>query len=350
MSSLFELFAKLERDRWSGEIGISSSQGNATVLIREGQFIWCHRPIDRAVERISKFPWIKMPPEAILRNCKTWEDLVRMFLHANPDSYNQLIRYLKTDRLELFFRIFFWSNIEIASRAFTVEPPDPVELGFYSMRKLSTLLKEAQRRVTEWPQIQEQVGSSKRIFICQIDLPHQDEAPRDAIDQAFLEKEDSISAVLPFSPEEIEILRQCDGTRTVQDIVRDSIDGEFLTLRRLLALWEKHAIAPKDDENFQSARLPKASPLSLKEVIRALFLSLVTALLFWAAGKVERNWGGASLSPVPVQQSLEIFKHRHGRYPLTLSELPALNLPSRELSEHFDYKLLHPLDYRLVVK
>jgi len=350
VSSLFDLLTKLEKEQWSGEIAITSSQGNATILLREGQFIWAHRPLDRAIERLSKFSWLKLPPETVLRNCKTWEDFVRMLLHSNPDSYSQLVRFLKTDRLELFFRLFFWSNVELGQRPFAVALPDPVELNFYSTRKLSTLLKEANRRLHEWPQIQESIGSSKRIFICQIDLPPENDIPRDAIDQAFLEKEDTISAVLPFTLEEIELLRLCDGTRTIQDLVKESMDGEFLTLRRLLNLWEKNAVTPKDDQNFKSSRVSKPNPLKLMDIGMLCVLSPFLGLVFYGMMMLDQEWGRAPVSSVPVQIELEAFKSRHGRYPLTLSELKDGSLPVDDVMNRFDYKLLHPLQYQLVVK
>lgn len=350
MSSLFDLLAKMEAEKWSGELGVSSSQGNATILIREGQFLWAHRPLDRAIEKISKFSWVQLPPDAVLRHSKSWEDLVRILLHANPDNYNRLVRFLKTDRLELFFRIFFWSNMELSPRAFAVQPPDPVELGFYSTRKISTLLKEAKRRIEEWPQIQTAVGSSKRLFICQVDLPPQNPAARDVIDEAFLEKEDTLSSGLPYTFEEIEILRSCDGTKTVQDLVRDSTDGEFLTLRRLMNLWEKGAVVAKDEENFLSHSRIKSKGIPFKETFAALIVCIALSAAFLLIHSLKTELGSHAQNTVPLQQALEIFKLQNDRYPLTLTELETVLRLPQSYKDSFRYELTHPLEYKLMIK
>ncbi len=188
MSSLLEVLKQFESEKWSGEITVTSSQGNCELLIYQGALLWAHRPLDRAIERISKFNWIQLPPEASLRGVRTWEDFVRLLLHSNHDSYQQLVRFLKTDRFEIFFRMFFWSNVEMTPRPFAVSPPDQAELGFYAPRGLNTLLKEARRRIDEWPKIQKQIGSSKRIFVCTVEIPAENNAPLDAIDEAFIGK------------------------------------------------------------------------------------------------------------------------------------------------------------------
>lgn len=347
MSSLFEVLKQFEADRWSGEISVTSSQGNAELLISEGALLWAHRPLDRAVERLSKFSWIQLPPDESLRGIRTWEEFVRILLRTNHDSYQQLVRLLKTDRLELFFRIFFWTNIELTPRAFPVSPPDQADLGFYSPKSLGTLLKEAKRRTDEWPRIQKQIGSSKRIFVCTVEIPTENNAPLDAIDEAFLGKSTASARALPYSYEEIEILKASDGTNSVQDIVRLSPDGEFLTLRRILRLWERGALAPKDDDSQVIHPQIVLRRIGMKDGARALLLLVVFLI---AAGLTDRLLHPPVMQSEDahtIQQSLELYRLKYKRYPLTLNELSTF-IPLPEGAHFgFSYSLIHPTEYEL---
>ena len=343
-----DFFKKLDREKWSGEVSISSSQGNLSLMIFEGQLIWAHRPLQRAIERISKISWIEMPPESILASCKSWEDFVRILLHANQERHAQLVRHLKTDRLELFFRMFFWSNVEMKARAASIERPDPVELGFFNPRSLKTLLKEADRRAKEWPEIQKHIGSSKRTFVNLVQIPSSQKELRDLIDEAFEEGEDSVSAGLPYSPEELELLRLCDGTNSVQDLVRISLDGEFLTLRRLMNLWEKGAVAPKDDENSMPLRENSSEGFKFKDLLRISSLSFAFFIILTIIHSMPPRIPAPS--SVALQQAIEIFRRTKGRYPLGLAELRSVSAFHNSSFDAFEYRLLSPTDYELVVK
>ncbi len=351
MSSLSELLQKLETECWSGEVSVSAAEGNAAILLREGQFIWSHRPLHRMIERLSKVEWIKLPPEEVLKNCRNWEDLVRMILHANPESHARIVRLLKTERLELFFRLFFWSNMELTPRKFHVDLPDPAELGFYSPRKISTLLKEAQKRMEEFPQMQKALGSSKRIFVPLIEVPSIDMSNPDAIDQAFLDQKDDISEVLPYSPEEIELLRLCDGTHSVQDIVRLSLDGEFLILRRLMNLWEKGAVAPKDDAKpIKNRSTQVRDSFGAQELFLTAGLGIILCLIFGASKQIDTSHLRRSPSFAPLAWSLERYRSSQGRYPLTLSEMNQVFGFQDAYLDQFDYRLPHPEAYELMIK
>lgn len=354
MSSAFDFFSKLETEKWSGEVYVTSSQGNATLLLKEGQLIWAHRPLDRAFERLSKIEWIKLPPEMILKNIKTWEELVRMVLHSNPDRYSDVTHMLRTERLELFFRIFFWSNVEFVPRQFKVDLPDPVELGFYRPRSLAPLLKEATRRVQEWPEMQAQIGSSKRIFVCLTDLPASDSRVRDALDQVLAETQISSASPSAYSPEEIEILRLCDGTNSVQDIVRVSLDGEFLTLRRMVKLWEKGAIAPKDEPSATIRRKASSEPFQISDLGRVAASLLLASVIAFCADAAKTQWAPesqlSSIDSIPLQQALELYRHNAHRYPLSLNDLKA-EFPFTDVYiGAYDYRLIHPTEYRLMLK
>jgi hypothetical protein len=345
MNSLLQFFEKVQRDRWSGEVTVASSQGNAIVLVSQGDLVWCHRPLERAIERFSKITWIQMPPPAVAQSIKSWEEFIQMLQNLNQDKPDRLIRFLKTDRLELFFRLFFWSNVEMTPRAFEVEPPDPVTLGFYKLKSMATLLKEARRRLEEWPEIQAQIGNGKRVFKCIVDLPEDDSLAHDAIDQVLAEQDLVSQSLSPHTLEELEILRLCDGTLSVQDVIRQTTDGEFLTLRRIIHLWQKGALAPKDSQATALRPKPAMSRVTWTQDFRSLALQLVVIATLLGVGSMMH-------SPPPhstreLQQFLELYRASEQRYPLTLQELMNRYPEAKNSVGQTTYRLLHPTRYEL---
>jgi hypothetical protein len=354
MKAAFDFFNRLVVEKWSGEIDVTSSQGHATLLIKEGSLIWAHRPLDRAIERIEKLHWIKLPPSEVLGSIRSWEGIVKEILRLNSDQYPRLTKYLKTDRLELFFRIFFWTNVELNPRTFSFDGPDPVEFGFYSPKRLDILIKEAQHRLKEWPTIQDKMGSSKRVFISRVDIPESQLEELDIVDQSLMQFEGrkthaSAISKFPFSEEEMELLRDCNGRNTVEDLIRKSADGEFLTLRRLLALWKKSAIAPKDAVEL-SSRKTKFFRFSIVEMGALLWTMAMTLGLLWAYSWCAPQKPIPQSIPASVSQAIEIFHELNGHYPLSLLEIHDIRPLKPEEIQSFVYTLHHPQAYELKLK
>jgi hypothetical protein len=352
MNEFASLLSKLESEKWSGEVEVTSTEGSAVILIHQGYFLWAHRSLDRSIERFSRIGWIELPPDGVLKSSRTWEELVRALVRSNQAEYHRLVRYLKTERLEIFYRIFFWSNVEIKTRSFLFELPDPVEFGFYTRKRIANQIKEAEKRIQEWPRFQKLIGSSKRIFLRQIEVPTSEEKSADAIDQAL--GEDEVSEVLlggqSYTPEEMELIRLCDGTHNVQDLIRISSFGEFLTIRRVIHLWDLGAIAPKDEEATVYRRAKSKSVWSLKAALfAAFFLALITSACFVGV-RLQMKATPLFAPPTALQQRLEIFRRHEGRYPLNLQELSVEHPLDSVYLNQFQYKLLHPLHYELVVK
>lgn len=354
MDDLFELMKKLEAESWSGEIQITSTEGNANIVLQEGSFLYAYRPFDRAAERLEKLKWVQLPPEKILSKIRSWEDFVKQILNANPENYDALIRYLKTDRFEIFFRIFFWTNLEAFPRAFPVKISDQPELAFYRPKELSNLLREAQTRLKEWPNIQSRMGSSKRFFISQV--PSTDSSIRhlhpDAIDLALSEfaEEMGIGAAnqSSFSDEELEIIRLCDGRHSVQDIIRMSPDGEFLTLRRMIDLWDRGIILPNDElrSGRKTSKYGSKSSLGWKDIYAAALIFTLSGILFFSYSSLQIETPRQK-APTEIYQALSIYRAKEGRYPLTLNELNSLAIIELRKPSNYNYRLENLTRYTL---
>lgn len=349
MNSLYDFFTKVEHSRWSGEVQVMASEGKATVIIQEGQFLYAYRPFDRALERLQKWEDFNTPPEEVLESCRSWEDFVKAINLANSKNLDTLVKHLKTERLELFFRIFFWSNIELLPNSADIKLENSPELSFYTPKRLSNLLQEAQTREEEWPRIQERIKSSKRVFMSTIPLSETSEtgSSRDPIDEALAgaELEDPPN----YSLEEMEIIRLCNGRNRIQDIVHQSIDGEFLVLRRIIDLWDRGVILPKDEEASVKHTTDQRPALSRHD-FKVAFLSLLFLGAIYAFYATQSP-------PTPTQQAgiyelneaLEVYWAENARYPATLGELESLGtLSSFELIEtRYRYSLINNRRYRL---
>jgi len=348
---LTEFFQNLESENWSGEVQITASEGHATVVLAKGQFWYAHRPIDRAVERLRRLEWAKIPPDEIVGSIKSWEDFVQHLVRFNHESRERLLKHLKSDRLELFFRTFFWTNIELLPREFEVDVADQPELHFYNLKSLEKILKEAQTRRREWPEIQSRIGSSRRIFVLTAGLSDTGKVPKpelaDPIEAALneFEVDNKNTQSGAFSEEELQILHLCDGKHRLQDIIRRSSDGEFLTIRRVVELWNRGLIAPKDVEpSLILKRNNVETPSARQWLWRALSGALLLALLFLSSHSISSS---DSRSLHRVQMSLEVYRAIQGRYPLTLLELSQGGILQGIDGTEYSYHLVNIQEYSL---
>jgi len=355
MNNLFELFKKFEKEAWSGEIQVTATEGNAFIVLEKGRFVYAYRPLDRSIERLRQIPWIDVPPDNVLKSVKGWEELVGILLSENKTKHSRLIRYLKTDRYEIFFRLFFWTNIDLIplpDDGFSERDP---QLSFYSVKDLDKLLLEAETRLREWPAIQSRIQSSHRVFVNQNpgNLPQPNVSNKDAIDEALETYDESaqleVSGHPAFTDEQIELLRLCDGRNNVQDLIRLSYVGEFLTLRRLIDLWEKGAVAPRDAEaarNFTALRWG----MKWKDFKALFILSFaISAILYFHHIFLQPPAPEARVVQT-VTSALEIYRGLEGRYPVALEELAQKGILTGEHLDRYDYRLLSLERYEISTK
>lgn len=344
MQNLSSYFRELEEKSFSGEVEVSSSQGNAIFTFHQGRLILAHRPLGRSLERWQKIPWLKAPALEILTMVKTWEELVSRLLDQNPHQYSRVVQMLKTERSEVFFRAFFWSNIDVNARAYEVAMLDPVRFAFYAPKSLGSLLTEVKKRLKEWPNLQNRIGSSKQVFVSQVSITREIPA-MDAIDESLLrfEQEQGQGTELfvkdvPYSVAEMEVISLCNGQNTVQDIVRLSTDGEFLTVRRLVNLWDRNLVRPKDQEDSVSFRHHIPTPhMTLAQSL--LYSTWALVMILWLVA-VKPPSPQFPLNLQPTQSAIEIHRMVHGRYPLTLGEVG-------QTDAGMEYSLIHSQEYLL---
>lgn len=208
-------------------------------------------------------------------------------------------------------------------------------------------MDEVDDRLENWPKIQEKIGSGKRTFIALINIPDDyDEETKDEIDFTLEKFSGSkLPRSVPFSSEEIQIIRACDGSNSVQDIVRQMPDGEFLTLRRIVALWEKAAITPKDERNQIANRTQ--TKFDKVELMKTVALLGLTIGLFLLASLVEPNPTPETRPPAHIVQSLEIYRHVYGRYPITLTEMENKGWIDAQMARKLNYRIEGSIRYSL---
>lgn len=356
MKSLVDLFKKLEAEEWSGEVLVTSVEGNATLVIKSGKLLFAHRPIDRALERLERISWVEAPPSSVVLNCKDWQEFVSATISANEKNYERIVEYLKRDRLELFYRIFFWTNVEVVPRAYSVELADMPELHFYDPRGLDRLVREALSRQEEWPGIQRRLGSGKRVFIVNsknesLDEPSSELDEIDLVLKDFESKHRASSSSVPFSgsSEDAELLKLCNGRNTVQDIVRLSEEGEFLTLKRILRLWEQGSILPKEEDSAMISSQAQNSKQIAKEAKAVSFWGFILLLALGLNYLSSARYQAEPFSQHNLESALEVYRGLSGRYPLTLNELDQAGLGAWS-SPQIHYTFIGSSEYRLELK
>lgn len=355
MKNLFEVFESLHERQWSGEVQITASEGFVSIVITKGRLFYAHRPIDRANEKYSQISWIKALADTELGDLHTWQSYVRSLIASNSTRSDELIKFLNVERLELFFRSFFWSNVEVFPKEYEIDTNDYPELHFYRTVDIRKLLKEAEIRLKEWPSIQSKIGSSKRYFVSRVissDTTGSISRPGDEIDRALSQFEETAGQTGGFksgiySEEEMEILRLCDGSHSVQDLIRECRDGEYLTLRRVIDLWQRGLIIPKDDEISFSVREEADRSNWKREILGVTVASLLLSFIF--VGSALLNFESQPKTvPNALVQALEIHRALYGRYPVTLIELKESGLLSESIEgQGYAYKLLNLQHYEL---
>jgi len=360
MKKLHDFFTDLFQKEWTGEVDIFSSQAHATLAIKKGRLVFAYRPFTRAFERIAAFPSIQLPPSEIISNVQTWQDFIRSVIRENKLKESLTKLFLDLDQKELFFRIFLWSNVELSFREVNVSIPQSLDFDFLNPCPLNSLLSEATKRLSEWPKIKEQMGSSHRIFTSHIIITPDASSEMfvgDKIEESFstassvaIESVRSQTTNLKedLSLEELAILPLCNGQNTLYEIVHLSPYGEYLTLQAILSLWKKKAVSPRGGEEkenlFSWTRIQWAD-------LKLTFLSfLLISLIFIFNGIADVFFQTKLLPQERVTQSLEIYRAAEGVYPLTLRVLVRENLITQTEAETFDYFLLHPTRYHLSSK
>lgn len=319
MKKLFNFFEELAEQKWSGLIEARATEGLAYICLRNGRFLYAYRPIDRSIERLEKLSSITLPPLNAISSHHEWIAFIEICLKLNPNETQRLMRYFEVDRFEVFFRIFFWTNLELVPQAQKSNESEDSKISYFHSTKIESLLKEARQRDREWHSIQERIGSSKRIFVLSSKNSNDQVAAPDIIDLALQSKSDETS----FSPEEemeSELLRLCNGKNTVEDLIRSSYQGEFLVLRQLVELWDRGLIQPLD----QRARKEERSlrPMRyLHDAMIALSVLIVFGAMLHLFSIYNPLYREASHQiPSELSQTLELYRSEFGQYPTQLRE------------------------------
>ncbi len=337
MKQILDFFEQARRDLWSGRVILISTQGSASIEVSEGQVIYAHRAIDRSLQRWKRYPWLNVQmPDSWMPG--SWPELMLELLKTNPDQQLRLQKLFLVDRREVFLRCFFWSNIEIRKQDDRVFLPDPDQLPFYTPMELGELIEEAKRRLQAWPALKSQMGSSKRVFVSSIQNSNLPDLIEESLSEAKVQ-----GNPLPFSVDELELLRLCDGHHSVLDLVQMLPYGEYLTIEMILSLQERGALRSKE-RLAEEGSVVHTLALSVNDVLNAVVTTLSALVLTIGLHFVFSQKITAPCDSRAVQQALEIYRSRFQYYPLTLNELPkSLAIPA----DLFSYSLMNPVTYEL---
>ncbi|MGA0162660.1 MAG: hypothetical protein ACO3LE_00220 [Bdellovibrionota bacterium] len=349
MKKIFHFFEELAEQKWSGFIEARASEGLAYICLRKGRFLYAYRPLDRSIERLEKLSSIELPPLNAISPHEGWIDFIEICLRLNADQTQRLMRYFEIDRFEVFFRIFFWTNLELVPQAQEPNESQDSEISYFHPTKIESLLKEAQHRDQEWQSIQRRIESSKRIFVLKSKTSNEQFSTPDIIDLALQFESNEAS----FSPEEEmerDILKLCNGKNSVEDLIRSSYQGEFLVLRQLIELWDRGLIEPLD-KRTRSANASLRPTKYLRDVlivssVLIVFGGILNLLAFYNQLHREAFYE----IPNELSQTLELYRAEFGQYPTQLRELNETNHFFLQKGQNLPYQWESPTRYRWKAK
>jgi hypothetical protein len=184
--------------------------------------------------------------EALQLQKTTLQRLGYILVKQNFVSTEDLEEALRVQVTQIVFRLFRWREGK-----YQFAPMDHMEYDNEHFRPLSaeTILMEGARMIDEWPILERRVKSPDWIFRktasgAALDVPIASLLDAD-IDFGFQDapgNDERHGGELRISPEERDVLRQVDGSATVQDVVDTSALAEFDVYRLLVELLNRNLI------------------------------------------------------------------------------------------------------------
>jgi hypothetical protein len=354
-----ELFQFMQQHSKNGCLYIRGDRQELVIYFQEGRIegvcpkgqapeeFWC--------EILSKTGYLSEDKEKRLRKRKTYDlaGFREILVREGIVSDEELEELLQRQSQELLLRVL---KLKKGSFFFSTAEKAPVDIKLSEPIFVEAFLLDGLRMLDEWPIIRKRIGSFQSIPYRQFRTitsfdEESEKVPRLGLWSKVLNvlgvhsrkgaiDDMSFDAEASLSPVEIEIYRRINGKRSIQQIIDESVMGEYSVCKALLSLleggWIERA-SPVRSENGSERRVAKTRNRFLEGFYFLLLLISVSILIYGiATGEWKKDifWnrfpqGRDTLiyrylnqqRREKVVHALEMFAREHGEYPQTLGVL-----------------------------
>ena len=236
-----DIFQLIGLQRKTGILTLNNEQDTVTVTFENGMVVMADSSAKRLEDRLGNV-LVKQGrlskerlEEALQTQKATLQRLGHVLTTQNHITDGDLREALQVQVSQIVFKVFRWRDGE-----YHFAPTDAVDYDHEHFGPLSTdfIIMEGIRMVDEWPIIEKKIPSLDIVLRPVVD-PSLIEVKADGEDDA---SRATPSNKIRLSPQEEQIFRRVDGTRTVQGIIDITGLPEFDTCRTLFDLLNRNLI------------------------------------------------------------------------------------------------------------
>jgi len=360
--SLADIFQLIGLQRKTGVLTLRSPEDVVTISFLDGKVVGADSLNKRLEDRLGQ---VLLKSKAISREAlekalalqrESLERLGHILVSHGLISKDELSSALQQQILQIIYRTFRWQD---GDYHFAQEATVDYDQELVTPLATESILMEGARILDEWPIIEKKISDRTTVFVPTKAAEKVEVAPEEDLeeliefqfDEAPLPTaEASTTSSVRVTPVENHVLGLLNGLNTVDDVVRNSMYGEFETCKALYTLLNRGLIRRASRSELASAQALAAAQEIRAEVQRpgipwlalllaplfaaSLFLSLrnpVNPLLGPGRALAPRLSETASFARLwGLSEVLATFFHLSGSYPLNLAELSQMGLLPKE--------------------
>ena len=244
-----DIFQLIGLQRKTGTLTLQSDKEEVTVTFENGMVVMADSSGKRLEDRLGhvlvkqgKLSAARLE-EALQTQKATLQRLGHILVTSNAITAKDLRDALQVQVSQIVFKVFRWRDGE-----YLFAPTDAVDYDRDNFAPMSAdfILMEGIRMVDEWPIIEKKIPSMDLVFRPVVDhalIEVVDGPSEHSFESLGDAKRPTASSKIRLTPQEENIFRKVDGTRTVQGIIDSTGLPEFETCRTLFDLLTRNLIS-----------------------------------------------------------------------------------------------------------
>jgi hypothetical protein len=269
--SLADIFQLIGLQRKTGVLTLRSSEDVVSVSFLDGKVVSAESSSKKLEDRLGQVLMRSgmvshtQLDAALKAQTETLERLGHALIRLRILSRQELSQALEQQILQIIYRTFRWQDGEYH---FSQETSIDYDAEYVTPVNAESILMEGARMLDEWPIIEKRIPRWDVVFVRTSAASQAEVATAEELatfEDIELEVEppsaagEGTSKIL-ISPVEHEVLRLVDGRRSVEDVVKRSLFGEFDTCKALYTLLVRSLIREATRDEISSSTEERAVP------------------------------------------------------------------------------------------